>query len=194
MAQMQQQTFTSSSTGMHALVWSPARDSGLARPILYLHGSGEFGTGLEGLFRYPDFPSLLRDGLEIGCRVAIPACHVGQEWQPALVSAFLDDVDAVHGRPTQGYDLLGYSRGGRGAYQLAAADPDRTRSVAVISARDMPELVPSLCGIPVFICHGLEDQNTPVARVLRMHQALCDAGCNCELNLVDGDHFIIAKV
>lgn len=190
---MDQETFTSTSTGMWALVWSSAYQEN-GRTIIYLHGAGAFGTGMAGLFEYPDLPSLLRDGMDIGCRVVIPSCHVGEEWQLSMISSFLDDIEAVYGKPSRGYDLLGYSRGGRGAYQFAAPEPARIRTLAAISARDMPELIPDICGLPVFICHGLEDQRTPVTRIQRMYDGLRTAGCNCELSLVEGDHFIIAKV
>jgi predicted esterase len=190
---MNQESFTSTSTNMWALVWSPALQSDV-RTILYLHGAGAFGTGMTGLFEYPDLPSLLRDGMEVGCRVVIPSCHIGEEWQPSDIASFLDDLEQEYGKPQHGYDLLGYSRGGRGAYQFAAAEPHRIRTLAVVSTRDMPEVVPQIYALPVFICHGLKDQRIPVAKAERMYETLRTAGCNCKLSLVEGDHFIIAKV
>jgi predicted esterase len=191
---MNQETFTSTSTGIRALVWSPAQQKDNGRVILYLHGSGAFGTGMPGLFEYPDMPSLLRDGMEISACVVIPRCHIGQEWQPQIISSFLDDIDRAYGKPQHGYDLLGYSRGGHGAYQFAAAEPGRIRTLAVVATRAMPELAPKIAKLPVFICHGKEDQRTPADNVLRMHEALLAAGCNSTLALVEGDHFIIASV
>lgn len=166
---------------MLALVWSPASQKDDGRTILYLHGAGGFGTGIAGLFEYPDLPSLLRDGMDVGCRVVVPSCHIGEEWQPSVISSFMDDFEGVYVSPRSGYDLLGYSRGGRGAYQFAAAEPRRVRTLAVVSTRDMLELVPRISGLPVFICHGLEDQRTPAPRAERMYEALRDAGCKCTL-------------
>jgi predicted esterase len=190
---MNQKTFTSTTTNMWALVWSPALQ-GDDRTLLYLHGAGAFGTGMAGLFEYPDLPSLLQDGMQVGCRVVIPSCHIGEEWKPSVISSFLDDLEDAYGKPKGGYDVLGYSRGGRGAYQFAAAAPGRIRTLAVVSTRDMLETVPHICAFPVFICHGFEDQRIPVAKAQRMYDALRAAGCNCRLSLVEGDHFIIAKV
>jgi len=191
---MVEETFTSDSTGMWALVWSSASQHEDGRTLVYLHGAGGFGTGMAGLFEYPDLPSLLREGMDLRCRVAIPSCQVDVEWKPSLVSSFLDDLDVAYGKPARGYDLVGYSRGGRGAYQFAATEPTRIRTLTAISARDMPQLVEDLCRVPVLICHGLDDQVTPVARIERMYDDLVAAGCNCKLVLVEGDHFIIADV
>lgn len=190
---MNHEIFTSTSTNMWALVWSPASQVD-SRTILYLHGAGGFGTGMAGLFEYPDLPSLLRDGMEVNCRVVIPSCHIGGEWQPSVISSFLDDFEGAYEKPKNGYDLLGYSRGGRGAYQFAAAEPDRIRTLAVISTPDMLEVVPLICAFPIYICHGLEDQRISVAKAQRMYETLQTAGCFCTLALVDGDHFIIARV
>jgi hypothetical protein len=74
---MHQETFTSSLTDMQALVWSPPSNEDDDRVILYLHGAGGFGTGMAGLYEFPDFPSLLRDGMQLSCRVVIPSCHIG---------------------------------------------------------------------------------------------------------------------
>src|SRR6187431_1451698 len=144
---MVEETFTSSSTGMWSLVWSPAAHDEHGRSLLYLHGAGGFGTGMAGLFEHLDLPRLLREGMEVDCRVIIPSCHVDVEWKPAIVSSFLDDLEVVYGKPRRGYDLLGYSRGGRGAYQFAAAEPARVRTLAAISARDMPHLVRNICAL-----------------------------------------------
>src|SRR5688500_5657445 len=112
---------------MSALMWCPDPKRHDDRIVLYLHGAGGFGTGIRGLFEYPDLPGLLRDGLEVRCRVVVPSCHIGEQWQPSIIASFLDDLEAAYGKPRNGYDLLGYSRGGRGAYQFAAANPDRIR-------------------------------------------------------------------
>jgi len=132
--------------------------------------------------------------MEVGCRIVIPSCPIGEEWQSSVISSFLDDLEGVYGKPKSGYDLLGYSRGGRGAYQFAAAEPRRIRTLAVVSTRDVPEVVPHISALSVFICHGLEDQRILVANARHMYEVLLTAGCNCTLSLVEGDHFIIARV
>jgi predicted esterase len=191
---MRQEIFKSSSTGMQALVWSPPSNEDDDRVILFLHGAGGFGTGLAGLYRFPDLPSLLRDGMQLSCRVVIPSCHIGERWEPAFISSFLDDVERVRQKPKHGYDVLGYSRGGSGAYHFAATAPERIRTIAVVSTRTMLEVVPRIASLPVSITHGINDPRTPASQAQLMYEALCAAGCKCQLTLVEGDHFIIAKV
>jgi predicted esterase len=191
---MHQETFTSSSTGIQALVWSPPSHEDDGRVILYLHGSGGFGTGIAGLYEFQDFPSLLRDGMQLSCRVVIPSCHIGEHWEPSMISSLLDDFERVCEKPKYGYDVVGYSRGGSGAYYFAATVPERIRTIAVISTRQMPEVVPQISALPVSITHGIDDPRTPASQAQLMYDALSAAGCKCQLSLVEGDHFIIAKV
>jgi predicted esterase len=106
----------------------------------------------------------------------------------------LDDLERISKRPEQGYDLVGFSRGGSGAYQFAATAPERTRTIAVVSARQMSDAATRIAAIPVSITHGLDDPRIPTAEAQLMYDALTAAGCNCQLSLVEGDHFIIAKV
>lgn len=175
-------------------MWTPLSETDHNRTILYLHGAGGFGTGAAGLYEYPDLPGLLREGLELDCRVVIPSCHIGEEWDPTMLSSFLDDFDRAQGKPANGYDVVGYSRGGRGAYRLAAANPGRIRTLAVIAAKEMPEVVPRISSLPVFICHGISDERAPVDGARRMNDSLRSTGCNSTLSIVEGDHFIVADV
>jgi predicted esterase len=191
---MHQDTFTSSSTDMQALVWSPPSNEDDGRVILYLHGAGGFGTGMAGLYEFPDFPSLLRDGMQLSSCVVILSRHVGERWEPSIISSFLDDFENFREKPKHGYDIVGYSRGGSGAYHFAATEPERIRTIAVVSTRQMPEAVLRISALPVSITHGINDPRTPASQAQLMHDALSVAGCKCQLSLVEGDHFIIAKV
>jgi poly(3-hydroxybutyrate) depolymerase len=155
---MKDETFTSGATGMESLIYSPAAHEDDCRVILYLHGSGGFGTGIEGLYEYPDFPSLLRDGMQLTSTVLIPSCHAGEHWQALMISDFLDDFEKAHGRSSIRYDVLGYSRGGIGAFNFAAVYPKRVRSIAVVSTRPVLDMAPRIAGIPILICHGLSDR------------------------------------
>jgi predicted esterase len=191
---MHANTFRSSSTEIEALVWSPQSQEDDGRVVLYLHGAGGFGTGINGLYEHPDLPSLLRDGMRLTCSVVIPSCHIGQQWEPAVIASFLNDFEQAYDRQDQRYDLVGYSRGGTGGYQFAAAAPNRVRTLAVISSRCAPEIARSISALPVLICHGLKDQRTDVSQAQLMYDSLCQAGCDCKLELVAGDHFIIEHV
>jgi predicted esterase len=188
--------FESPSSGMNALVYSPAAlavaDS--KRVILYLHGLGGFGTGLAGLYQFPDLPSLLRDGMPVSCAVIIPSCPVGEHWRPRVISTFLDDFERSYGLSEVKYDVIGYSRGGTGAFSFAANAPERIRTLVAISARSALEVVDRITGVPTLLCHGTMDTRVAAEESRLMHQQLCAAGGACELMLVEGDHFIVAEV
>lgn len=191
---MTDRTFMSVSTEMQAVIYAPDTDVDDGRVILYLHGSGGFGSGIEGLYEFREMPSLLKGGLQLTSTVLIPSCHIGESWQPLTLSRFLDDFERGSSRPNLQYDLLGYSRGGLGAFSFAAAYPARARSIAVVSTRPALTLVSRIAGIPVLICHGVHDQRTPASEAHLMHEELRAAGCKCRIMLVEGDHFIIGDV
>jgi predicted esterase len=149
---------------------------------------------MAGLYEFQDFPSLLRDGMQLSSRVIIPSCHIGERWEPSIISSLLNDFERVRETPKHGYDVVGYSRGGSGAYQFAATAPERIRTIAVVSTPQMPEAVLRISAFPVSITHGINDLRIPPSQAQLMHDALSVAGCNCKLSLVEGDHFIIAKV
>jgi predicted esterase len=186
--------FTSNSTKMQSLIYFPSAQQNDGRFILYLHGSGGFGTGLAGLYTYSDFPSLLRDGMELTSTILIPSCHTGDSWNPSDVSIFLDDFENAHGLTDIRYDIIGYSRGGRGAYTFAANYPNHVRSIAAVSSRSALNTIEGIAEKPVLICHGTNDERIPVSEAQLMYDKLIQVNCKCALMLVEGDHYIIEKV
>jgi poly(3-hydroxybutyrate) depolymerase len=184
--------FDSLSSGMKALVYLPDANSGNKRVVVYLHGSGGFGTGLAGLFQFPDLPSLLRDGMSLTSTVLIPSCHEGEYWRPEIISAFLDDFEHSNSISGVRYDVVGYSRGGTGALYFAASAPERVRTIVAISAKSAYDIISKITAIPTLLVHGTMDTRVSADESRRMHQGLCAAGGKCELMLIDGDHFIVA--
>jgi predicted esterase len=184
--------FDSLVSGMKALIYSPAANLNNKRVVVYLHGSGGFGTGLAGLFQFPDLPSLLRDGMSLRSTVLIPSCHQGEYWRPEIINAFLDDFEHTNGINGVRFDVVGYSRGGTGALYFAASAPERVRTIVAISAKSAYDIIPKITTIPTLLVHGTTDSRVPADESRRMHQRLCAAGGKCELMLIDGDHFIVA--
>ncbi|HEY6620206.1 MAG TPA: GNAT family N-acetyltransferase [Steroidobacteraceae bacterium] len=189
---MQSVEFDSPTTGMKALVYSAPPNIEDNRVILYLHGSGGFGTDLAGLCQFPDLPRLLRDGMSLTSTVLIPSCHEGEYWQPEIIGAFLDDYEHCNGSTGVKYDVIGYSRGGTGALYFAASAPERVRTIVAISARSAFNVIPKITVIPTLFVHGTKDARVPADESRQMHQGLCAAGGKCELMLLDGDHFVVA--
>ncbi|MFT4046890.1 MAG: dienelactone hydrolase family protein [Solimonas sp.] len=179
---------------MQAVVHAPRGRLESDHTLLYLHGAGGFGTGLAGLYEYPDLPSLLREGLETGRPILMPYGETGPEWDVDRLALLLDAFAAQRGHVGCRYDVVGYSRGGNGAYRLAARDTRRVRSVTAVAARADVALAGRLAGLPVMIGHGQHDDRVPVDEARRMHEALRPYAKPAVLKLVQGDHFIIERL
>lgn len=143
--------------------------------ILFLHGSEQRG----------DDPSLLQDlaifsfadeQRQFPFVALVPQCPPGQHWSPLVLKQLLDAVEAsVPVDRTRVY-LTGFSLGGYGTWQTAAALPGTFAAIAPLCGMsDLPD-VPSLVGIPTWVFHGAQDRNIPVTESLRMVSALREAG------------------
>jgi predicted peptidase len=78
--------------------------------------------------------------------------------------------------------LMGYSRGGFGAWELASSYPETFAAVVPISARPMTA-IERLKDMGVWIFHGELDIGVPVYGALDMHQALKAAGADVRLTI-----------
>ncbi len=183
--------FTSPRIGWQSLIYRPPLLLDDGRVLLYLHGAGGFGTGIDGLFDYPDLPSLLRDGLSLTSTVAIPSCPTSGRWQSVQLAAFLDDLEASPGGLSVAYDVLGFSRGGTGAIEFAAAYPHRVRSLAVLAAQVPQRLTASGGTFPALLVHGNSDDKVSVDDAKSLLVALVASGHSCELMLIDAGHYLV---
>jgi poly(3-hydroxybutyrate) depolymerase len=188
---MQCTVFTSPTIGWQSLIYRPPSLLDDGRVLLYLHGAGGFGTGIEGLLDYPDLPSLLREGLSLTSTVAIPSCPTSGHWQSGQLAAFLDDLEVQLGGLPASYDVLGFSRGGTGAMEFAAAYPHRVRSLATLAARVPHRLTASGGTFPALVVHGKSDDKVPVHDAHTLVAALVASGHPCELMLVDAGHYLV---
>jgi predicted esterase len=173
------------------LLYQPAPLLDNGRVLLYLHGAGGFGSGIEGLFEHPDLPSLLRDGLALNFAVLIPSCPTSGHWQATAIASFLDDFELAHGREGLTYDLLGFSRGGTGAIELTAAFPQRIRTLATLAARAPARLVASGGTFPVLLVHGRSDDKVGLENAATLYGAFTATGHPCERILTDSGHYLI---
>lgn len=177
--------------GLHYACGVPRPD----RTILYLHGKSGFEGGLEGLFAYPELPSLLRTGVEYDCDVLVPVCHGQAEWSPAAVAQFLDDEPVRSIVRNARYDIVGYSRGGTGGYRVAAHLEARARTLVAVSARPVRDIASRLLHVPVLMVHGKMDQVVPLNDVMALYTELKSEGHTaCQLVEFEGDHFIADRV
>ena len=183
--------FTSPTTRWQSLIYQPAPLVDDDRVLLYLHGAGGFGTGIDGLFEFPDLPTMLRDGLSLASTVAIPSCPTSGRWQSVTLAAFLDDLERHLDRASVTYDVLGFSRGGTGGVEFAIAYPQRVRTLVTLAARVPQRLTASGGTFPVLLVHGKADDKVPASDAQTLHAAFAASGHPCELMWIEAGHYLI---
>lgn len=121
------------------------RPDGRAPVLVFLHGLGERGTDLDGIFLHgPNF-ELTKDDRE-GFRHAFPFVVIspqcpprGQRWDdnlmPRYVHAVLDRLLPRLSHDPQRVCLTGFSMGGLGAWKVATLDPSRFAGLVTVSAQ-----------------------------------------------------------
>lgn len=158
------------------------------RVFVYLHGAGGFGKGYSGLFMYPGFATLLRDGaLRVDVPFVFACCMEGEHWPVERLTLFLRQVSTHFGEAT--IDLIGYSRGGLGVYELVG-DTDIIRSATVINSR-LPEKPVDVC-VPLHIIQARHDQRVSFEAVRAF--ANRDYSGLVSFTAWEGDHFSIEEI
>jgi predicted peptidase len=156
----------------------PASDFPL---ILFLHGSEQRG----------DNPALLDDMALLAFAEAtdfpfvavIPQCPRNMHWPPRIVKAVLDSVESMLRIDRDRVYLTGFSMGGYGTWQTAAAYPGTFAAIAPISGMsDLPD-VPQLKEIPIWAFHGARDVNVPVTESRKMIEKLRMSGASAQLTV-----------
>ena len=162
--------------------------------IVYLHGSGEFGNGIEGLFKYPGLPSLLEKGLELEFDVIIPCGPKEGQWTVDWLDRFLCSVESGFRQNTYKYHMVGYSRGCGGVYKYSMKNPEKVASIVCLAGKSASDSVEHLLTIPVLLIHGINDDNIPVTESRLMHQWLIKAGATVKFIEESGNHYIAEQV
>ncbi|MBX3449179.1 MAG: prolyl oligopeptidase family serine peptidase [Planctomycetaceae bacterium] len=164
--------------------------------LMFLHGAGERGTdnrlqldvGLSPYIqaRRGDFPFL----------AIFPQCEDLHSrllggWSAdspdgARALKILDQVLADYRVTGDKVGLVGWSMGGYGAWNLAAAAPEKFSAVLALSGGGNPENVEPLKSVPVWAVHGELDRLIPPAESARMVDALNQAGGQATLTTLPG--------
>ncbi len=165
--------------GYEYLLFLPAdygKDPAKRWPLmLFLHGSGERGTDINLVKKHgppkivehePDFPFI----------VVSPQCPSDVWWQPAALSALLDDVIANYQVDPDRVYLTGLSMGGFGAWALAAQEPSRFAAIVPICGGGDPRSAEKLKDLPIWVFHGEMDSSVPIQRSQEMVDALKAVG------------------
>jgi predicted peptidase len=150
--------------------------------ILFLHGSEQRG----------DDPALLQQIALLGFAetvrsfpfvAVIPQCPQNTHWEPRFVKEVLVSVEKALRIDRSRVYLTGFSMGGFGTWQTAAAFPNTFAAIAPICGMsDLPD-APRLAGIPTWAFHGAQDINIPVGESRKMIEALRRSGSDAQLTV-----------
>ncbi len=160
-----------------------ASDGEVLPLLLFLHGGGESGDGLEKVKTHGP-PREIEEGREFPMFVVSPLNPDAKGfWDEDRLSRFLDALqEKVEFDKARVY-LAGMSRGGYGAYRLAMENPDRFAAMIVLCGAAPSPYANWLGDLPVWMIHGEKDKSIPVAESVRMEKAIREVGGNVRLTL-----------
>ena len=150
--------------------------------ILFLHGSEQRGDdpALLQQMALLAFAEKVRDFPFVA---VIPQCPRNSHWEPRFVKEVLVSVERALRIDRARVYLTGFSMGGYGTWQTAAAFPGTFAAIAPICGMsDVPD-VPRLAGIPIWVFHGARDVNVPVGESQKMIEALVTSGADARLTV-----------
>jgi len=167
--------------------------------ILFLHGAGERGNdgvlpttvGLGPIIRQREanFPFV----------AVFPQCEDMQGrllkgWSPESADGrralkILEHVERDYSIDKKKEILTGWSMGGYGAWEWAAADPQRWLSVVPMSGGGDPAWTAKLKDVPIWAWHGAKDRTVRAEQSRKMVEAVKAAGGEPRYTeMADGDH------
>jgi predicted peptidase len=150
--------------------------------ILFLHGAGERGDGLE-LVKTHGPPRLISEGAEFPFVIIAPQCPKGEWWDPEVLVALLDAVSECYRVDEDRVYVTGLSMGGRGTWQVAGAYPGRFAAVAPICGPSMWFKPGTLDELPVWCFHGAMDNIVPIQESVDMVCRLRECGGHVRLTV-----------
>lgn len=145
--------------------------------MLFLHGAGERGSNLDKVKSHGP-PMLIEQGKQFPFIVVSPQCPKGRFWQPAELSALLDDLVSRYKVDQDRIYLTGLSMGGFGTWALAASSPNRFAAIVPICGGGDPATAKRLAHLPVWVFHGAKDPIVAPKRSQEMVDALKQNGGN----------------
>jgi len=162
-----------------------ARGSAAKFPlIIYLHGSGECGKGLDQLAnrglprisrdRGADFPFVL---------VAPQMANYDGWWSVESLDALLDHILATEAIDPDRVYLTGISLGAYGVWDWACHRPQAFAAIAPIAGEGNDDWADQIRDVPVWAFHGAKDKSVNPAEEERMVNAVIKAGGDAKLTI-----------
>jgi predicted peptidase len=177
------------------LVYLPPNYGSLPMPlVLFLHGSGERGHD-PAILRGTGPFSIIEKGQTLPAIVVAPQCLPDARWDPEALLNFIEGVAGKYHIDRTRLYLVGYSMGGYGAWQTAAAHPELFAAVVPISGGGNRNDAAILASVPIWAFHGEHDNTVSVDESRRMIDAIEAAGGHPRLTVLpNASHGICESV
>lgn len=168
--------------------------------ILFLHGIGERGDGIEDLELVKKYgpPMLVEEQGDFPFMVLSPQCPADSSWDNHLddLEALLDEIVSNYAVDTDRIYVTGLSMGGFGTMQLALQNPDRYAALVPIAGGFeygrfvVPDNVCVLKDVPLWVFHGALDDLVLPLQSEQMVEAIQECGGDVKFTLYpDADHY-----
>jgi dienelactone hydrolase len=173
--------------------------------ILFLHGASERGNDGVLPTTYGLGPIIWQREANFPFIAVFPQCEDMQGrllkgWSPDSADSrralkILEQVEKDYSVDKKREILTGWSMGGYGAWEWAAADPQRWLSVVPIAGGGDPASAAKLKDVPIWAWHGAKDRSVRPEQSRKMIEAARAAGGEPRYTEVaDGDHNVWMQV
>lgn len=166
--------FSSSAGELSYLIHEPPGWSEAPRPLLlFLHGAGERGSDIARVAAH-GIPREVERGKNLPFVTISPQCPAGRAWGDLTqaLTELLDELIPKLRIDERRVYLTGMSMGGFGAWQLAAATPERFAALVTVCGGGNVEWAPRLRHLPTWAFHGERDEVVPARSTQQMVEAL----------------------
>ena len=153
--------------------------------VIFLHGSGARGDD-PLLVRQDGLPRLLDQGLPFSGIVVSPQCVQAQSWHPETVLDVVSEIKDRYRVDPDRISICGYSMGAYGAWEAAAAAPERFSAVLTVAGGADAKLAKKLNAIPIWAFHGDHDETVPIQSTEAIVRAIRDVGGAPRLDVLHG--------
>ncbi|MBN2326921.1 MAG: dienelactone hydrolase family protein [Candidatus Omnitrophica bacterium] len=156
--------------------------------IMFLHGASQRGASMASLKQYvtQHFLTPLRqvdDLQEPPFILVAPQCPKKQYWNPDRLHGVLQDVLSYAAADRKRLYLTGFSMGGFGTWNFAAAYPKLFAAIVPVSGGGKSTTVKNLVNVPVWAFHGKKDRIVSSSRCTAMVKSLERAGGDVKMTL-----------
>ena len=145
--------------------------------ILYLHGGNQNGNNLA-LVRKSGLPDCVAYGKPPQAVIISPQAPWYEDWNPQILGALLDETVASYRVDPDRVYVTGISSGAIATWRMALEYPNRFAAIFPIGGDSDPEDVELLTQLPVWAFTGGEDDVIPAEKVIRVVEAIREAGGN----------------